>query len=132
MAIVEERPGVTRDRKELVAEWGVRFETRMGLNTGEVVAGDAPAQLFERHPRCQGGFVWEWIDHGLRTRTADGVEFFAYGGDFGDVERVGWCRTDDARAEVLQRTSATPRLYHALALRESSTIARRYCSIALR
>ncbi len=40
--------------------------------------------LFERHPRCQGGFVWEWIDHGLRARTADGREFFAYGGDFGE------------------------------------------------
>ena len=40
--------------------------------------------LFERHPRCAGGFVWEWIDHGLRTRTADGAELFAYGGDFGE------------------------------------------------
>ena len=40
--------------------------------------------LFERHPRCQGGFVWEWIDHGLRARTADGREYFAYGGDFGE------------------------------------------------
>ena len=25
-------------------------------------------ELFERYPRCQGGFVWEWIDHGLRQR----------------------------------------------------------------
>jgi beta-galactosidase len=41
-------------------------------------------ELFERHPRCQGGFVWEWIDHGLRARTEDGREFFAYGGDFGE------------------------------------------------
>jgi beta-galactosidase len=41
-------------------------------------------ELFERHPRCQGGFVWEWIDHGLRTRAADGRELFAYGGDFGE------------------------------------------------
>jgi beta-galactosidase len=41
-------------------------------------------ELFERHPRCQGGFVWEWIDHGLRARTTDGGEFFAYGGDFGE------------------------------------------------
>jgi beta-galactosidase len=40
--------------------------------------------LFERHPRCQGGFVWEWIDHGLRTHTPDGRELFAYGGDFGE------------------------------------------------
>ena len=41
-------------------------------------------ELFERHPRCQGGFVWEWIDHGLRKRTGDGREFYAYGGDFGE------------------------------------------------
>ena len=36
-------------------------------------------ELFERHPRCQGGFVWEWIDHGLRQGDR-----FAYGGDFGE------------------------------------------------
>jgi beta-galactosidase len=36
-------------------------------------------ELFERHPRCQGGFVWEWIDHGLRQG-----ERYAYGGDFGE------------------------------------------------
>ncbi len=41
-------------------------------------------ELFEAHPRCQGGFVWEWIDHGLRTRDAEGREFFGYGGDFGE------------------------------------------------
>ena len=30
--------------------------------------------LFERHPRCAGGFVWEWIDHGLRSgRRTGGV-----------------------------------------------------------
>jgi len=39
-------------------------------------------RLFEQHPRCQGGFVWEWIDHGIRQRTEDGREHFAYGGDF--------------------------------------------------
>jgi len=41
-------------------------------------------QLFERYPRCQGGFIWEWIDHGIRQRTADGRDYFAYGGDFGE------------------------------------------------
>src|SRR5258705_114630 len=41
-------------------------------------------RLFEAYPRCQGGFVWEWIDHGIRQRTGDGREFFAYGGDFGE------------------------------------------------
>ncbi|GAB3229348.1 glycoside hydrolase family 2 TIM barrel-domain containing protein [Glycomyces halotolerans] len=41
-------------------------------------------RLFEQHPRCQGGFVWEWIDHGVAQRTEDGGEYFAYGGDFGE------------------------------------------------
>ncbi|MFI5590942.1 glycoside hydrolase family 2 TIM barrel-domain containing protein [Amycolatopsis sp. NPDC051758] len=36
-------------------------------------------ELFERYPNCQGGFVWEWIDHGLSSS-----EGFAYGGDFGE------------------------------------------------
>jgi beta-galactosidase len=41
-------------------------------------------ELFEKYDRCQGGFVWEWIDHGVRQRRPDGKEFFAYGGDFGE------------------------------------------------
>ncbi|MGH7214037.1 MAG: glycoside hydrolase family 2 TIM barrel-domain containing protein, partial [Tepidisphaeraceae bacterium] len=41
------------------------------------------------HARLQGGFVWEWLDHGIRKRTADGREFFAYGGDFGDEPNDG-------------------------------------------
>jgi beta-galactosidase len=41
-------------------------------------------ELFETYPRCHGGFVWEWIDHGLRSRNAGGREYFAYGGDFGE------------------------------------------------
>ena len=40
-------------------------------------------ELFEKYPRCQGGFVWEWIDHGIRVRTGRG-EYFGYGGDFGE------------------------------------------------
>ena len=41
-------------------------------------------ELFETHPRCQGGFAWEWIDQGIATQTPDGKAFFAYGGDFGE------------------------------------------------
>jgi beta-galactosidase len=37
-------------------------------------------RLFEAHPRNQGGFIWEWIDHGL----TDARYGFAYGGDFGE------------------------------------------------
>ena len=39
---------------------------------------------FENTPGLQGGFIWQWIDHGIKQRTADGTEYWAYGGDFGD------------------------------------------------
>ncbi len=48
---------------------------------------------FEKYPGLQGGFIWEWIDHGIK-QTAPGViasgamteekTYWAYGGDFGD------------------------------------------------
>jgi beta-galactosidase len=41
-------------------------------------------ELFDRYAALQGGFVWEWIDHGIRRTDADGREYWGYGGDFGD------------------------------------------------
>lgn len=43
-------------------------------------------ELFERYHEqgLQGGFIWEWCDHGIRQTNGDGHEYFAYGGDFGD------------------------------------------------
>lgn len=41
-------------------------------------------EVFEAYPRLMGGFVWEWIDHGIATRDADGTPFYGYGGDFGE------------------------------------------------
>ncbi len=41
-------------------------------------------QLFDAHPRLAGGFIWEWIDHGIPQQTSDGREYIAYGGDFGE------------------------------------------------
>jgi len=40
---------------------------------------------FARYPALQGGFVWEWIDHGIRQTDDRGQSYWAYGGDFGDV-----------------------------------------------
>ncbi|WP_371668442.1 DUF4981 domain-containing protein [Streptomyces sp. NBC_00289] len=37
-------------------------------------------RLFEKYERLQGGFVWEWIDHGIRHPELG----YAYGGDFGE------------------------------------------------
>jgi len=40
---------------------------------------------FEKYDGLQGGFIWEWVDHGIKQRDAKGREYWAYGGDFGDV-----------------------------------------------
>lgn len=45
--------------------------------------------LFDNYPRLQGGFVWEWIEHGIRQHTLDGEAYFAYGGDFGEKVHDG-------------------------------------------
>lgn len=55
--------------------------------------------LFDEFPRLQGGFVWEWLDHGIRRvvgpgEAQAGQEFFAYGGDFGEPLHDGNFITD--------------------------------------
>ncbi len=39
--------------------------------------------IIDRYPNLQGGFIWDWVDQGLRTRNAKGQLIWAYGGDFG-------------------------------------------------
>ena len=39
---------------------------------------------FERTPGLQGGFLWEWKDHGLLQRLGRARWRYAYGGQFGD------------------------------------------------
>ncbi|SDO63727.1 glycoside hydrolase family 2 TIM barrel-domain containing protein [Alkalicoccus daliensis] len=44
--------------------------------------------LFEKYPVLQGGFIWDWRDQAL-WKKEDGVEFLAYGGDFGETPHDG-------------------------------------------
>jgi len=53
----------------------------MGNSTGNL---QEYWEVIERFPRLVGGLIWDWVDQGLRQTTADGVPWFAYGGDFGD------------------------------------------------
>ncbi|MFB7493484.1 glycoside hydrolase family 2 TIM barrel-domain containing protein [Streptomyces sp. NPDC056161] len=68
--------GGTRRRRELpfiLCEYG----HAMGNGPG----GLADYQrIFESYERLQGGFIWEWIDHGIEDERYG----FAYGGDFGE------------------------------------------------
>jgi len=51
-------------------------------------------ELFDRYPRLMGGFVWEWLEHGITVTDAAGGEHYAYGGDFGEEIHDGNFVTD--------------------------------------
>ncbi|MDT8390189.1 MAG: glycoside hydrolase family 2 TIM barrel-domain containing protein [Lentisphaeria bacterium] len=40
--------------------------------------------VFESVKGAQGGFIWEWVDHGILQKDENGREYWAYGGDFGE------------------------------------------------
>lgn len=71
-------------------------------------AMDQYETLVDRYPRLHGGFVWEWRDHGLLARTAEGIEYFAYGGDFGEEVHDGNFVLDGM---VLSDSTPSPALY---------------------
>ncbi|MBM7173048.1 beta-galactosidase, partial [Streptomyces sp. G44] len=69
----DEGPGRRRELPFLLCEYG----HAMGNGPGGL---SEYQRLFETYERLQGGFIWEWIDHGL-AHPAYG---YAYGGDFGE------------------------------------------------
>jgi beta-galactosidase len=42
--------------------------------------------LIEANPIMQGGFIWDWVDQGILSKTELGEDFWAYGGDLGGFE----------------------------------------------
>jgi len=54
----------------------------MGNGPGGLTEYD---ELIDAYPRLSGGFIWEWLEHGIRK--TDGT--IAYGGDFGEVVHDG-------------------------------------------
>ena len=73
-----------------LAEWGQKETDRpyivceyahaMGNSTGNFK--DLWNEIY-KYDNMQGGFIWEWVDHGLVSYDADSVFFWAYGGDYG-------------------------------------------------
>jgi beta-galactosidase len=40
--------------------------------------------LIESEKHLQGGCIWDFVDQGLRAKDDNGIEYYKYGGDFGD------------------------------------------------
>ncbi|MGC5775743.1 glycoside hydrolase family 2 TIM barrel-domain containing protein [Paenibacillus pabuli] len=64
-------------------------------------------ELFDKYDVLQGAFIWDWVDQSIRTTTADGVEYLAYGGDFGESPHDGnFC----GNGLILADKTVTPKL----------------------
>ncbi|MES5818736.1 glycoside hydrolase family 2 TIM barrel-domain containing protein [Streptomyces sp. RG80] len=75
-AIGKELDGGTHKRRQLPF-----IQCEYGHAMGNGPGGIADYQeLFEKYDRIQGGFIWEWIDHGIKHPELG----YAYGGDFGE------------------------------------------------
>lgn len=59
----------------------IEYAHAMGNSTGNF---QQYWDLFESEPWAHGGFIWDWVDQGIRKKGSNGKDFWAYGGDFGD------------------------------------------------
>ena len=59
----------------------IEYSHAMGNSNGSL---EDYWKAIESHHGLQGGFIWEWRDHGFEAYTPDGRKYWKYGGDFGD------------------------------------------------
>jgi beta-galactosidase len=59
----------------------IEYAHAMGNSTGNF---QQYWDLFEAQPWAHGGFIWDWVDQGIRRKGPYGRDIWAYGGDFGD------------------------------------------------
>ena len=73
-----ERTADTDEQRPLIM---CEFSHAMGNSNGSLADYWA---VIETTDGLQGGFIWDWVDQGLRAVDERGTEFWAYGGHFGD------------------------------------------------
>ena len=56
--------------------------------------------MIRKYPMYQGGFIWDFVDQSLRKTNEDGVEIWAYGGD--------WSRYDASDNNFMNNGLVTP------------------------
>lgn len=96
-ASVDYVEAVGRGEEEPLADLGLearRREMPFVLCEYAHAMGTGPGGLteyqtaFDNHSRLMGGFIWEWLEHGIYTQENESV-ITNYGGDFGEVIHDG-------------------------------------------
>ena len=62
------------------------YSHAMGNSNGDIME---IVNYINESDNSMGGCIWEWADHGIRVKDANGKETFYYGGDFGDKPNDG-------------------------------------------
>ncbi|MBM3730937.1 MAG: DUF4981 domain-containing protein [Actinobacteria bacterium] len=81
-AIVRYANSLKRNRPLIMCE----YSHAMGNSNGSLADYWS---AFDNMPGLQGGFAWEWKDHGILQQLEDGRKRFAFGGQFGDTPNDG-------------------------------------------
>lgn len=79
---LEQRLKTQKDKPYMLCE----FSHAMGNSCG---ANEKYFELSRKYPHFQGWFVWDYVDQALINKDAEGREYYAYGGDFGDWPNDG-------------------------------------------
>ncbi|MBQ7203297.1 MAG: DUF4981 domain-containing protein [Eubacterium sp.] len=80
---LEEYALTARDSRPFIL---CEYTHAMGNSCGST---DEYTTLWDKYPCLQGGFVWDWVDQSIMTTDENGVEYLAYGGDFGEEPHDG-------------------------------------------
>ncbi|MDE3199398.1 MAG: DUF4981 domain-containing protein [Acidobacteriota bacterium] len=59
----------------------IEYAHAMGNSTGNF---QQYWDVMDKEPWAHGGFIWDWVDQGIRKKGPYGRDLWAYGGDFGD------------------------------------------------
>ena len=62
------------------------YEHSMGNSTGNI---KEYWDIIEKYDNLVGGFIWDWVDQGLRMFSEENKEYWGYGGDFGEEPNDG-------------------------------------------
>ncbi len=66
----------TKTRPYIMCE----YSHAMGNSNGNF---KAYFDIIQGSPHMQGGFIWDWVDQGIKQKTASGKTYWGYGGDLG-------------------------------------------------
>ncbi len=80
---IEEHAIAARDPRPVIL---CEYSHAMGNSNGSL---HEYWRAFEELSGLQGGFIWEWVDHGILQHDEQGRPYWAYGGDFGETVHDG-------------------------------------------